>query len=60
MCALLQVQILFCRLLKILIEEHHIQFKILYSVALVIPKFHFLVHYPEQIMRLIHWCIHGT
>ena len=41
-----------CGVLKILIEEHHIQFKTLYSAALVIPKFHFLVHYPEQIMRL--------
>ena len=37
--------------LELLIEEHHGQFKKLYITASIIPKMHFLVHYPRQILR---------
>lgn len=43
--------------LEVLIEEHHSQFKILYSDASIIPKMHFMIHYPQQIIKygpLIH------
>ena len=42
--------------LELLIEEHHIQFKGLYSVS-IIPKMHFMVHFSRQILNygpLIH------
>lgn len=34
-----------------LIEEHHTLFKEVYPHASFTPKMHFLVHYPEQILR---------
>ena len=34
-----------------LIEEHHTLFKEVYPHASVTPKMHFIVHYPEQILR---------
>ena len=34
-----------------LIEEHHVLFKEVYPHASITPKMHFLVHYPEQILR---------
>ncbi len=34
-----------------LIEEHHLLFKEVYPHASITPKMHFLVHYPEQILR---------
>ena len=43
--------------LKTLIEEHHSMSVSAYPHAQIIPKMHFLVHYPEQILRfgpLIH------
>ena len=43
--------------LSVLIEEHHTQFKVLYSEATIIPKMHYMVHYPRQILMfgpLIH------
>ena len=48
--------------LEVLIEEHHTQFKSLYSGAPIIPKImHFMIHYPQQILKygpLIHtWTI---
>jgi hypothetical protein len=42
--------------LQLLIEEHHIQFKLLYNES-IIPKMHFMCHYPRQILNfgpLIH------
>ena len=41
-----------CAILKVLIEEHHRCFIALYTEAKVIPKFHFLLHYPEQILNV--------
>ena len=41
-----------CGSLKVLIQEHHLQFIALYSEDAVIPKFHFLLHYPQQITRV--------
>ena len=41
-----------CAILKHLITEHHKCFIALYSEMAVIPKHHFLLHYPEQIMNV--------
>ena len=35
--------------LRILIEDHHIFFKRLYPEASILPKMHYMVHYPSQI-----------
>lgn len=43
--------------LELLIEEHHEHFRQVYPNESVIPKMHFMVHFPEQILRygpLIH------
>lgn len=37
--------------LRVLIEEHHSQFTVLYPDTTVIPKMHYMVHYPSQIIR---------
>ena len=37
--------------LTTLIEEHYLLFKEVYPHASITPKMHFLVHYPEQILR---------
>lgn len=37
--------------LEHLIEEHHRSFKKLYSDASIIPKMHFMLHYPQQIIN---------
>ena len=37
--------------LGILIEEHHFQFKLLYPEKSLIPKMHYMVHYPSQILK---------
>ncbi len=37
--------------LKTLIEEHHSLFQSAYPHASIIPKMHFLIHYPEQIVK---------
>ena len=37
--------------LQLLIEEHHIQFCEVYGSSSVIPKMHFMIHYPSQILR---------
>ena len=42
----------FCALLKMLITEHHQTFLTLYSANAVIPKLHFVLHYPEQITNV--------
>ena len=35
-----------CAILKLLLNEHH---RCFYTEAAVIPKMHFLLHYPNQI-----------
>ena len=43
--------------LELLIEEHHILFCRLYGTDAIIPKMHFMIHFPSQILRfgpLIH------
>lgn len=42
----------YCSVLKVLIEEHHSLFSHLYSSESITPKFHFLIHYPDQIVAL--------
>ena len=37
--------------LKILINDHHQTFRILYPTSPIIPKMNHLVHYPELILR---------
>ena len=37
--------------LRILIQEHHLLFRELYPDASVIPKMHFLIHVPDDILR---------
>lgn len=36
--------------LELLIEEHHSQFKSLYKDISIIPKMHFMIHFPQQIL----------
>ena len=38
--------------LRVLIEEHHLKFVELYPHLNVIPKMHYMVHYPSQILAL--------
>ena len=38
-----------CSSLKLTIREHHTLFVCLYGPATLIPKMHFLLHYPDQI-----------
>ena len=42
--------------LKILIEEHHIQFVQLYPDASIIPKLHYLIHASRLISKKVHAC----
>ena len=37
--------------LSLLIEEHHNEFKRLYPGCSIIPKMHYLVHYPRTMVR---------
>ena len=37
--------------LEILIEEHHQQFRDLYPDESITPKMHFMVHFPQQILK---------
>jgi hypothetical protein len=37
--------------LQRLIEEHHTKFKEMYPNASVIPKMHYMIHYPRTIIR---------
>ena len=37
--------------LQLLIEEHHVQFCELYDSEAFIPKMHFLIHSPSQLLR---------
>jgi hypothetical protein len=37
--------------LAVLIEEHHTEFKRLYPNCSIIPKMHYLIHYPRTMIR---------
>ena len=37
--------------LRYLIQDHHALFKELYPLASIIPKMHFLIHVPDDIIR---------
>lgn len=37
--------------LRMLIEEHHLLFRELYPHNSIIPKMHFLIHVPDDILR---------
>ena len=37
--------------LRLLIAEHHTLFREVYPDASIIPKMHYMVHYPSQILR---------
>lgn len=41
-----------CMTLKLLINEHHEKFVMLYGAGAYIPKMHFMLHYPEQIKAI--------
>ena len=41
-----------CAVLRGLIEEHHSLFRDIYTDSFITPKFHFMVHYPSQIIAL--------
>ena len=41
-----------CAILKVTIEEHHRSFIEMYTAEAVTPKFHFLFHYPTQILNV--------
>ena len=41
-----------CGILKTLIEEHHTLFLTAFPGNSVLPKMHYMLHYPEQIMAL--------
>lgn len=50
-----------CIFLKSLIEDHHVHFKKIFPQSNLIPKHHFLVHYPFMMLQtgpLVHsWCM---
>ena len=50
-----------CALIATLIEEHHQRFVKLYSGVHLTPKFHYLIHLPNQILRFgsprAVWCM---
>ena len=37
--------------LRILLEEHHNLFKEVYPMASIIPKLHYMIHIPDDIIR---------
>ena len=39
--------------LRVLIRNHHYTFKSLYPDCNIIPKMHYMVHYPIWIVRLV-------
>ena len=45
--------------LSIIIEEHHELFGTLYPARTIIPKMHYMVHYPSQIQKLDPSSTHG-
>lgn len=48
--------------LKILIDEHHQAFKRLYPDCPITPKMHYIIHYPDLILRSLSFpnaCMHA-
>lgn len=41
-----------CGMLKTLIEEHHTMFLNVFAGSSIIPKMHYMLYYPEQIVAL--------
>lgn len=39
--------------LRVLIQEHHLAFKTLYPMAPIIPKMHYMIHYPKWMAKLV-------
>ena len=39
--------------LKVLIEEHHEAFCVLYSGSSIIPKMHYVIHLPDWLLRYV-------
>ena len=39
--------------LRELIQDHHLAFKALYPTAPIIPKMHYMIHYPKWMVRLV-------
>lgn len=37
--------------LQVIINDHHESFKLLYPEASIIPKMHYLIHFPTQILK---------
>lgn len=37
--------------LRVLIDDHHQHFKVLYSNSPITPKMHYIVHYPDLILK---------
>lgn len=37
--------------LRMIIEEHHREFQQLYPLCRLTPKMHYLVHYPQMILK---------
>ena len=42
--------------LRLLIEQNHLDFKVLYPNCSITPKLHYMIHYPEYILAGI-FCI---
>ena len=39
--------------LRELIEDHHLEFTTLYPSAPITPKMHYIIHYPQWMIRLV-------
>lgn len=37
--------------LRVIINDHHQGFKTIYPTSPIIPKMHYIVHYPDLILR---------
>ena len=38
--------------LKVLIDDHHHMFKVIFPNSPITPKMHYIIHYPDLILRL--------
>ena len=38
-------------ILKVLIKQHHQQFQLCYPYVQIIPKMHFMTHFPRQLLE---------
>lgn len=50
-CSAYEIKREHVHVLRILIAEHHTLFREVYPNASIIPKMHYMVHYPTQILR---------